>query len=214
MIRKMGKISTGSESLDCLFKYDSSLLTMVYGEAATGKTTLALLATIALAREKKRVIFIDTENGFSVERLKQLAPDYESFISYIVHIHPTSLAEQERIVNSLPEKTTKIIIIDTIGFFYRVEVKQDPYKANKCLDNQLKRLYDLTKKGTFVFLTNQVYATMDGKVNAVGGDMVKNWSKYMICLFKNPRKLKVEKPFTLELVFEIQGKGILVKEAG
>lgn len=207
----MGKISTGSEDIDTLFQYDSSMLTLVYGEAATGKTTLSLLATLTQAK-KQKVIYIDTENGFSTERLKQLAPNYKEFFENIMRIHPTNLEEQEKIILNLNEKSAKIIIVDTIGFFYRVEVKQDPYKANKSLDNQLRKLNELTKKGVFVLLTNQVYANMEGKITVVGGDMIRNWSKILISLSKNPRRLKVEKPFELEMHFDIKEKGIVKKE--
>ncbi len=200
------KVSTGIKDFDSLFCFDSNLLTMVYGEAATGKTTLALLKTIEEAK-KNKVIYIDTENGFSIERLKQLAPDYKVFIEQIMHIHPTNLEEQEKIILSLNEKN-KTVIIDTIGFFYRVEVKQDPYKANKSLDNQLKKLTELAKKGVFILMTNQVYSDLQGRIVNVGGDMLKNWSKMLIQLSKNPRKLRVEKPFSLEIPFEIQERGI------
>ena len=55
----MSKISTGSSDLDQLFQYDSSALTLIYGEAATGKTTLSLLATLAHA-QKQKMIYIYT----------------------------------------------------------------------------------------------------------------------------------------------------------
>ena len=210
MLKRMEKVSTGSSYIDALFKYDSSSLTLIYGEAAAGKTTLALLTTIENAK-KEKVIYVDTENGFSVERLKQLAPSYKEFMDNIVHIHPSSLEEQEKIITSLNEKAAKIIIVDTIGFFYRLEVKHDPYKANKSLDNQLRKLNELTKKGVFVLLTNQVYANMEGKIIVVGGDMIRNWCRYLIYLNKNPRRLKVEKPFELEIDFEIKENGIVSK---
>ena len=204
----MTKLTTGIKDFDKLFSYDSDLLTMIYGEPATGKTTWALLKTISEAKEKK-VIYIDTENGFSVERLKQLAPDYKSFSENIMHIHPGNLEEQEKIILNLNEKI-KVVIIDTIGFFYRVEVKHDPYKTNKSLDNQLKKLHELSKKGVFILMTSQVYSNLNGKIINVGGDMLKNWSKMIVSLSKNPRKLKIEKPFELEALFEIEEKGIKI----
>ena len=207
----MGKVSTGSKDLDGLFNYDSSTLTTIYGEAATGKTTLALLLTIAQAR-KKKVLSIDTENGFSSERLKQLTSDYKDFIGNIVRVHPASFEEQEKIILNIPEKFFSAVVIDTIGFFYRLEVKQDPYKTNKSLDVQLRKLTELAKKEVFVLMTNQVYASLDGKINVVGGEMMKNWSRCLVALSKNPRKLKVEKPFELEVLFDIKEKGIFRRE--
>ena len=49
---------------------------LIYGPAAAGKTTYCLLTSISMAKKGKKVMFIDTENGFSIERLKQLCgPD-------------------------------------------------------------------------------------------------------------------------------------------
>ena len=204
------KVSTGVKDFDQLFNFDSELLTVLYGEPASGKTTLALLATIANA--KKKVIYIDTENGFSTERLKQLAPNYKEFIENIIHIHPPTLEEQEKVILNLNEKSAPMIIVDTIGYHYRTEVKGDPYKANKSLDNQLKKLTELTKRGIFVLLINQVYSDMKGNVMIVGGEMMKNWSKMLIQLEKNPRAVRVEKPFELKIPFEIKHSGIFRRE--
>ena len=51
-------------------KYESGRVTMIYGNSGSGKTTCALLS--CFAAEKDKVIYVDTENGFNVERLKQL----------------------------------------------------------------------------------------------------------------------------------------------
>ena len=53
-------------------KYESGRLTMIYGNAASGKTTSCLLAAIACARNNGKIIFVDTENSFDSDRLKQL----------------------------------------------------------------------------------------------------------------------------------------------
>ena len=48
-------------------------INLVYGKAGSGKTTLALQAALALARENKKILFLDTEGGFNVERFQQMA---------------------------------------------------------------------------------------------------------------------------------------------
>ena len=40
-------------------------INLVYGEAATGKTTLAVQEALKEAKENKKIAFIDTENSFS-----------------------------------------------------------------------------------------------------------------------------------------------------
>ena len=53
----------------------NSGINLVYGEAATGKTTLALMLACDFSKFSK-VIFIDTENGFNFERFKQISQEY------------------------------------------------------------------------------------------------------------------------------------------
>ena len=69
------KIPAGSELMDSMLDggYDSDIITTIYGPAGSGKTNLCLLAAISIARQNKKVIYIDTEGGFSVSRLDQLA---------------------------------------------------------------------------------------------------------------------------------------------
>ena len=64
------RLSSGSEALDRLLGggYEHRVITQIYGEAATGKSTLAVLATVQALRTGRSVVYIDTE-GFSAERL-------------------------------------------------------------------------------------------------------------------------------------------------
>ena len=43
------------------------------------------------------MIYIDTEGGFSVDRLKQLDDDYELILKHMVFLHPTSFEEQKQV---------------------------------------------------------------------------------------------------------------------
>ena len=76
------KVSSGSAVIDELLEggFESDVITTVYGSAGTGKTTLCVMSTIKCALDGKKVIFVDTEGGFSIERLKQLTPEYEKVL--------------------------------------------------------------------------------------------------------------------------------------
>ena len=67
------KISTGSQDLNkWLFgSYEKDVITMIAGPPGSGKTNFAILAACSQAKKGNKVIFIDTEGGFSVERVKQ-----------------------------------------------------------------------------------------------------------------------------------------------
>ena len=92
----MEKISTGAEVLNTLLEggYEKDAITTIYGPAGSGKTNLALLAAAEMAKNKK-VIFIDTEGGFSITRLKQIVSGYEQILGNIVFLQPTNFEEQK-----------------------------------------------------------------------------------------------------------------------
>lgn len=197
------RLSTGSKDINELTKgYSMKELNLIYGEPATGKTTLALLASIAQAQHNKKVIYIDTENGFSLERITQLNPKFKEFIHNIIVLKPKNFEEQEKFILNLPKNNIALIIIDTLGNFYRLKLKEDQYQANKSIDNQLKYLKYLQIP---TIVINQVYSKMDGTVNCVGGDMIRNLCKNQILLKKDPRIIEHNQN---QLKFKITNEGI------
>jgi DNA repair protein RadB len=215
-------MSSGCEVVDGLIKGYQPVINIIYGPAASGKTTLAMLAAIEQARKGKKIIFIDTEKGFSVERLKQLCgDDFDDVLHNIILFRVNSFAEQAEKVSKIKEliKTGKIslIIVDTIGIYYRLKLKEDAYKANKAIDLQLSTLAEISRQGIPVILTEQVYDNLkNGQIAVVGGEMLKNWSKCLIELEKdNSRRwILVRKPEEhkgKKQSFEIKEKGIFKK---
>jgi DNA repair protein RadB len=69
------KLATGSKVLDEMLKggYEKDIITTIYGPAGAGKTVLCILCAINVARSGKKVVYVDSEGGFSLERLKQIA---------------------------------------------------------------------------------------------------------------------------------------------
>lgn len=202
-------ISTGSKHIDNFLKgYPKNLLTIIYGEAGTGKTTLVLLASLEQAKNNKKVIFIDTENSFNIERIAQLEPNYKNILNNIILISPKSFKEQEKIILNLTKKTN-LIIIDTISKFYRKELRENKNKITQSLIKQVQKLIHLTRESIPVIITSQVYSNMENEIIPVGGQMLKNWAKLLIKLEKEPiRKLIQEKPEKKEFKFEIKSSGI------
>ncbi|MEK6827966.1 MAG: ATPase domain-containing protein, partial [Nanoarchaeota archaeon] len=68
------RLPTGSKILDGMLNggYERDVITTLYGPAGSGKTVLCLLCAINVAKDKK-VVYVDSEGGFSLERLKQIA---------------------------------------------------------------------------------------------------------------------------------------------
>ena len=214
------KISSGSEIIDKLLDGGyNKVVTTIYGPAASGKTTLAMLAAIVQAKQGKKSVFVDTENGFSVERLKQLSgEDFERALQNIMIFSIKTFTEQqekmEKIRLLVGTGKISLVIVDTIGSKYRVKLNEDAYKANKSIDTQLRTLTEIARRGIPVILTEQVYDNLaNGQINLVGGEMLKNWSKCLIELQKDNSKRKAiaRKPEEIkgnQESFEIKEKGI------
>ena len=233
------KISSGSFDLNkWLFGgYETDIITTIYGPAGSGKTNLCMLACVSQAKKSNKVIFIDTEGGFSVDRFKQIAgEDYKTFLDNVLLLKPTSFEEQknsfESLLKEIKNKTISLIIVDGMTMLYRLELG-DAYKdkdetkikiANKDLANQLRTLAEIARKQNIpVLVTNQIYYNFlsdkdfqqgkEKEANLVGGDLLRYWSKCLIEVQSknNKRKLILRKHRSLpekELLFIITNSGI------
>jgi DNA repair protein RadB len=184
------KISAGSDVVDGVLEggYEKDIINTIYGPAGSGKTLLCLLALIKVVEDGKKVIFVDTEGGFSVERLKQLTPNYKQVLDGILFLRPTNFKEQKEAFEKLKDKINDkigLVIVDTVSMLYRLEMgkNDDVYEVNKELGQQLGFLNEIARKRNIpVLITNQVYADFENKDNVkiVGGDLLRYGSKCMI----------------------------------
>lgn len=217
------RISTGTVVLDALLDggYEQDAITTIYGPAGAGKTNLVLLAAVHAVQKGKKVIFVDTEGGFSVSRLKQLVPNHKKILKNILFLRPTNFDEQKKAFAQLRRMTGKnvgLIVVDTISMLYRLERTEEAVReVNRALGAQVGVLNELCrKKGIPVIMTNQVYSAFDsGSIRMVGGDIIKYGSKCLLELqpfAKGVRKIVLRKhrsiPGEKEAVFRIVDKGI------
>jgi len=191
------RIPTGSKILDRMLEggYESDVITTIYGPAGSGKTVLAMLCSTYMARKGKKIIYIDTENSFSVERLKQIAPDYKRILDNMAFLKPVNFEEQKSSFEKLKDIVNDkigLIVVDSIAMLYRIELgnSEDVYDVNRSLSKQILYLSEISRnKNIPVLLTNQVYSDFEekGKVNIVGGDILKYGSKCLIELQITPQ---------------------------
>lgn len=225
------KIPTGSKILDKMLEggYETDIITTIYGPAGSGKTNLVLLCAVNVARKGKKVIYVDTEGSFSLERMKQIAPDYKKLLSRFVFLKPTNFEEQKKNFDKLRkivDDKIGLIIVDTIAMLYRLEVgkSDDVYQVNRELGEQLSYLSEIARKKNIpVLVTNQVYADFEkkDKVKIVGGDILKYSSKCLIELQITPagnRRAVLIKhrsiPSEREILFKIVEGGIIGTKEG
>ena len=161
-------------------------------------------------KEKKKVIYIDTENGFSIDRFKQLTNDL-SLLDNLLLIRVKNFQEQIEKINSLKKlKNIGLVIIDSLGNHYREEVKKEHKEVNEKLAEHLNDLREITRNNIPVLLTNQVYADIEkNKIVPVGGEMVKKFCKKIIELQVKPRRIFIQtKPEEKYMEFKIEENGI------
>ena len=92
------KISAGSSILDELLDggLESQVITTLYGAAGSGKSNIAMLAALDVASGGEKVIFIDTEGSFSIDRVKQITGDLPEIAlknHFCRHHRPLSIPE-------------------------------------------------------------------------------------------------------------------------
>ncbi len=190
------RISTGSDLIDDILEggLEPEVTTTIYGPSGSGKTNFATLVGLSSAG-KGKVIFIDTEGGLSVDRIKQMFPkSYTKRLNNLIIKKPTSFQGQNEVFADL-EKMVKVhnpvlIVVDSISMLYRLEMgEREASAVNKDMARQLGVLRKISHEKVIpILLTNQVYADFDKKDNIkmVGGDLMKYTSKCIIKLELNP----------------------------
>lgn len=240
---KVEKISTGSFDLNKWLHggYEKGIITMIAGPPASGKTNFVLLASCSQAKKGNRVIFVDTEGGFSPERVEQIVGEEKSeeILKNILILNPTNFEEQKKVfvnlLKTLKKEHANLIIVDGMAMLYRLELgdalqdKDDEQvrKVNREVANQMRILAEISRKQEIsIIISNQVYTEFlsdeDKKkgikpnANLVGGDLFKYWSKAIIEL-KNDRGkreailLKHRSLPIKKMGFEIKDKGVFRK---
>lgn len=236
------KISAGSFDLNKWLYggYEKGIITMIAGPPASGKTNFVLLASCSQAKKGNKVIFIDTEGGFSSERVKQIVgEEYKEILKNILLLNPTNFNEQKKIFIKLLGKIKKenvgLIVVDGMAMLYRlklgdtVNLKEENKikEVNREVARQMRILAEISRKQNIpVLITNQVYhgflseeewkKGIKPEANIVGGDLFKYWSKTIIELKnENGKKkailLKHRNMPKKEMSFEIKDKGIFRK---
>lgn len=178
-----------------------------YGPNASGKTTFAKCEAVELTKQNKKVVFIDSENGFSVDRIKQIAGnDYKKCLDNILLFKIKSFKEQQEAIKNLEKIKNKIslVIIDSFNAYYRRLFNSKPQLAKSMLNSQLKILEKLNVR---IILTNQVFDNFDGGVTGVGSYFTDKVSDEIIELKKEPRKW-INKKTKEEKSFEIISSGV------
>ncbi len=167
-------------------------VTLIYGEAETGKSALAMQCAVSSARMGYKALFVDSDGTFSLKRLSQIADyDFEEISPLIILMKPATFQEQAFTIDYLEEYVTSrvgLVVVDTITSLYRVEfgTQKETFALNRELNRQMAYLAQITKThGVATLITSQVRSILDkGKmgVEPVATRVLTHWSDIVIRL--------------------------------
>ena len=173
--------------------FEKGTITQIFGPPSSGKSNITLTLAVNVARNNRKVIYIDTEGGISIDRIKQIAgSDFSRVANNIMVFEPTTFLEQNDNLRSIDVLLRKnhegvdLLVLDSAVALYRVDDMKSA-KLNKELGKQMgilskmARTYDIA-----VVLTNQIYNAFDEEGNndirAIGGTILQYWSKVILQL--------------------------------
>ena len=208
--------------------FEKGSLTQIFGSPSSGKSNITLSLAVNVARMDKKVVYIDTEGGISIDRIKQIAGiDFTKVANNIIVFEPSNFQEQGKTLRSIDvwlrknHQDVDLIVLDSAVALYRVDDMKS-YKLSKELRKQIQLLSYLANKYNLVaILTNQIYNAFDeegnNEVKAVGGDIIEYISKTIIKLDRaddiNQRTATLIRhrsiPEGRQVVFSITSSGII-----
>jgi len=205
------RLSTGCGSLDEILSsgFRFGKVSLIYGEASTGKTTLALSSVIRLLRGdlNQKAFYIDADNSLSSNRLMQIAGGDGGPLERLLIWRPRSFSEQTEIIERLPmhlSHEATPVVVDSITGLYRLDAG-DPtrtFSVNKALNRQLGFLSETAKtREAAVLLIGQVHSVLGSEtpqVEPVAQRLLRYWSDTVLRLeiakMAGVREAVLEKP--------------------
>ncbi|NHJ47201.1 MAG: AAA family ATPase [Asgard group archaeon] len=203
----------------------------IYGEAGTGKTTLALQIARGFCLKNRKVIFIDTEGKVTGSKMqgifgKKLLDESNQLLKLFI---PTSFSEQQELIQKMEyfiqNQEIGTIIIDTITNLYRQErdlLKEDK-RIFKQLAFQVALMHKIAKNNDFpVILFNQstmpksededfLTSLKRERVNPVAKFIMDYWSDREIILLSHGYgkfEARIPREFEGRVKFNINSEGI------
>ena len=127
---KTDRRTSGVAALDELLGggLEMRTITQIYGEPASGKSTLCMIAAVSCLRAGHSVVYIDSE-GFSIERFRQIAgEDTEKIADRLFLFEPldfehqgTMIAEAEKVLKA---HKPGLLVMDSATALYRTDLEK------------------------------------------------------------------------------------------
>ncbi len=231
----VSKFSTGSPAFDALMGggFETGCITECFGEFGCGKTQIGHALAVNTLKEDpdSYAVYIDTENTFRPERIRQLAEgagvNPEDALNRIMVArafnsdHQMLLAEKIESLIHEQKKKVRLVVVDSLTSHFRAEfigrgtLAERQQKLNRHM-HQLAKV--ASSFNLCVYVTNQVMAKPDqffgDPTTAIGGHVVGHASTFRIYLRKGKKGTRVAKLIDApnlpdgEVVFEVREDGL------
>ena len=231
----VGKISTGSMGFDGLMGggFETGAITECFGEFGSGKTQIGHLLAVNTLKQhpESTVVYIDTENTFRPERIKQLALgaglDQEDALNRIMVAraynsdHQMLLAEKVDSLITEQGRDVRLVVVDSLTSHFRAEFigRGTLAERQQKLNRHMHMLAKIASTHNIcVYVTNQVMAKPDqffgDPTASIGGHIVAHASTFRVYLRKGKKGSRVAKLIDApnladgECCFEVQEGGL------
>ena len=212
--QRVMRITTGSQTFDKLMGggFETGSITECFGEFGSGKTQVAHVMCVNIQKDDPTAIaiYIDTENTFRPERIKQLAEGLGMDSSKVLENikvaraynsdHQMLLAEKIDELIQQQNMNVKLVVIDSLTAHFRAEfigrgtLAERQQKLNRHMHTLLKVA---DSRNLCVYVTNQVMSKPDvffgDPTQAIGGHIVAHASTFRIYLRKGKKGSRVAK---------------------
>ena len=182
-------LSTGSVDLDEILGggLARGVITQVFGEPASGKSTICVMASVSALRSGDQVLFLDSE-GFSAERFRQIAGEEAEKLAAGLYLYePEDFTQQGVMVKSLDAMLrgggTGLVVVDSATGLYRSQLERGRDAMQKLTGQVLMLLGYARRYRIPVLISNQVYTDTTRNVFVgLGGTALEHLSKTIIRL--------------------------------
>lgn len=228
MPTEVEKIPTGCLSLDKLLRggFSRGEVSLIYGEAATGKTTTVIQTATSAARIGLKVLYVDSDHSFTQQRFRQIAKTESQAASELIMLFlPETFAEQRTLVESFENYVTPslgLVIVDSMSSLYRAAFSraESIFTLNRDLSRQLAYLGELSATSRVAcIVTSQVHARLTppvGDVEPVARRALFHFPRAILRLRNTPKP--GVKEFALERIEGSDSRGssclVALREAG
>jgi DNA repair protein RadB len=199
MSNEQRKIPASCFCLDRLLRggFNRGEISLIYGEAATGKTTTVIQAAISAARMGLKVLYVDSDHSFTQQRFQQIArAEFNRASEFIMIFLPETFAQQRILVESLENYVTPtlgLVILDSTSSLYRAAFlgAESIFTLNRDLSRQLAYLGELCASSRIAcIVTSQVHARLSsplGDVEPVARRALFHFPRTILRLRNTPR---------------------------